>query len=115
MFATGLASLSFTVSRAAFSAAAGSRLELAAGAATEGAMEPRTLPAVDRQSEARGNNTVDRVVTCSLERSGRNLRLDELLVPVVLHVDVNLPALGLLHQLWGDLTLHDTLKELPKC
>ena len=46
MFATGLASLRLTVSLAAFSALAGSRLELASGGATEGAMEPSTLPTV---------------------------------------------------------------------
>ena len=116
MFATGLASLRLTISRAAFSALAGSRLELASGGATEGAMEPSTLPTVKWAPTFRLWRTIDlRYHTCSLERSGRNLGLDKLLVPVVLHVDVNLSTLGLLHQLWGDLTLHDTLKELPEC
>ena len=46
MLATGLASLNLTISCAAFSAAPGSRLELASGGATEGAMEPSMLPTV---------------------------------------------------------------------
>ena len=113
MFATGLASLRLTICCAAFSAAAGSRLELAAGGATEGAMEPSTLPTEGPQVKTLANYRP--WVTCSLKRFGSNLGLDELLVPVVLHVNMNLTALGLLHQLGGDLTLHDTLKELPEC
>ena len=110
MFATGPLSLSFTVCWAAFSAAAGSRLGLASGAATEGAMEPSTLPACPHVSHVSPSPLL---VTCPLERFGLHFGLNKLLVSVILHVDMHLPSLGLLHQFWRDLTLHDALQELP--
>ena len=55
MLATGFASLKLTFCWAAFSAAAGSKVGLAAGAETEGAMEPKTFPA-PKNREIWGSN-----------------------------------------------------------
>ena len=73
-------------------------------------MEPSTLPACPHVSHVSPSPLL---VTCPLERFGLHFGLNKLLVSVILHVDMHLASLSLLHQFWRDLTLHDALQELP--